>query len=96
MSDIKSERALAILDWLNTHDAVATPRVLAFELRDYSHNSIKTEMRSLREFGFVAPPDEAPDGLSTTGVYRLTEDGRRYLNGDMTVAELRELRNQTE
>lgn len=77
-----------ILKTLSESGIVATPKMLAIET-GIDYDILKNRMRELDAHGFVKNPDTVPDGLSSRGVYELTELGERYLDGDVTVAELR-------
>lgn len=78
-----------VLAWFYEHDIVASPRTIAFEL-DLPHNSIKQHCMALVEYGFLEHP-QPPDGLTNTGIYAISNNGRRYIAGEMTISELRDL-----
>ncbi len=90
MSEWVSDGEYTVLEFLVAHDIAITPKTVAFEL-DLPYNSVKQHLRGLHEAGFVATPDDVPEGLTNTGVYRITDAGRRYVEGDITIEELRNL-----
>ena len=79
-----------ILEFLAEHQIPTTAQIMAFEL-DVKHGQLKNRLRTLREHGMVKHPDDIPEGLSARGVYEISALGRRFLEGDITLNELREL-----
>lgn len=78
-----------ILETFHQCGMVMTPKLLAFET-DINYETIRKRIRLLEEHGFVKAPDEAPGDLSSRGVYEITDLGVRYIEGDVTIAELRD------
>lgn len=84
-----------ILAWLAERDLVTTPKVLAFEL-DIPYEKIKNRLRVLESHNLLEhpPEDSVPEGVKSTGVYQITELGRRLASGDITIQEMRELEDE--
>jgi len=68
-----------ILETLESSGLVLSPRVLS-ENTDYTRNYINKRLKKLRENGLV---DRVDDGL-----YRITDRGRAYLDGDLDAEDL--------
>ena len=68
-----------ILEFLNETDIVATPFVIANNI-DYSRQYVNQRIRILATNGLV---ENTGDGL-----YRITDLGRAYLNGELDVDDL--------
>lgn len=85
------EDDMTILEFMRDHPTPTTAQILAFELDDIKHPQLKKRLRVLRDHGMVAAPEHTPEGLSARGVYEITEFGRRYLSGDITIQEFREM-----
>jgi DNA-binding HxlR family transcriptional regulator len=90
-----TEEDFVILNWLAERDIVTTPKVLAFET-DIPHETIKHRLRALESHNLLQhPPEEhVPSGVKATGVYGITDLGKRVASGDMTIQEMRELEKE--
>lgn len=84
----------SILAIMTTANIVITPKVLAFET-DIKYSRIRHRLRELTEHGYIERPPEAPDDVSRNGVYQITDLGRQYHSGDITINELRNRSEQT-
>ncbi|ADB60841.1 hypothetical protein Htur_1956 [Haloterrigena turkmenica DSM 5511] len=70
-----------ILETLADSGLVLSPRVLSANT-DYSRHYLSTRLGNLRDAGLVDRIDE--------GLYRITDLGRAYLEGDLEADELEE------
>lgn len=77
-----------ILKFMSEHTAPTTAQILAFQL-DMSYPQIKKRIGILRKHGMIEQPEEIPKGLSARGVYVITEFGRQYLTGEITLKDFR-------
>lgn len=86
------EDDFAILQWLGERDIVTTPKVLAYEL-DIGYSQIRKRLHELENRNLIRHPSqtEVPNGVSATGVYLITELGKRIASGELTINEMREL-----
>ncbi len=65
------------------HELVLSPRIIAENI-DWSRQTVREHVMTLRSHGLVEYHDE------TGGVYRLSDRGRLYLEGDLAADELEE------
>lgn len=79
-----------MLEYLVETGLTLTPKGLAYNLDEFSYYKVVGRLQHLREHGMTEFP-EPIEGVSNTGIYRASELGRRFVNGDITLAELREL-----
>lgn len=70
-----------ILETLAASDLILSPRVLAVNI-DYSRHYLSTRLGKLRDAELVERVDD--------GLYRITDRGRSYLEGDLEAVELEE------
>ena len=70
-----------ILETLGDSDLVLSPRVLSANT-DYSRHYLSTRLGKLRDAGLVDRVDE--------GLYRITDRGVAYLEGELDAEELEE------
>jgi len=68
-----------ILETLADTDLILSPRVLEANI-DYSRHYLSTRLGKLRDAGLVDRVDE--------GLYRITDRGRAYLEGELEAEEL--------
>jgi len=80
-----------ILEWLESHDAVYTPRSLYYSLERASENAVPSysqvsrRVRTLTDAGLLERYDD------TRGQYCLSDLGRRYLDDDLEAEEWEEI-----
>lgn len=63
------------------HELVLSPRIIA-ENTDWSRQTVREHLMTLRSHGLVEYYDE------TGGIYRLSDRGRAYLQGELAVDNL--------
>nr|WP_121741707.1 ArsR family transcriptional regulator [Natronorubrum halophilum] len=63
------------------HELVLSPRIIA-ENTDWSRQTVRDHLMTLRDRRLVEYHDESG------GIYRLSDRGRSYLEGELDVAEL--------
>jgi predicted transcriptional regulator len=68
-----------ILEFLDEHDIVATPKVIAANI-DYTRQYVNERIRPLSDNGLVKTDGD--------GLYHITEKGRRYLTGELEDEDL--------
>jgi Mn-dependent DtxR family transcriptional regulator len=68
-----------IMLFFDEHAILVSPRVLAANI-EYDRQYVSKRCRTLSEAGLLEVVD--------TGLYRLTETGHTYLEGDLDVSEL--------
>ena len=64
-----------------SHELVLSPRILA-ENSDWSRQTVREHLMTLRDRGLVEYYDE------TGGIYQLSDCGRAYLTGELSVEKL--------
>lgn len=78
----------AILAWYGETEIIAPPKVVWINTKEtagYSYDQIKRRMRTLEDAEFLVKyPDEY-------GYYELGDLGRRWLDGDISPGEMRDL-----
>lgn len=77
----------AILELLDETGMALTPKVIAFQI-EYDYTYLRQRLRALQEHGLIAYPEETPAGVSQSGVYEITQLGRRFLGGEASREEL--------
>lgn len=85
-----TERDEQILRYLVEHDLILTPKGLAYNLDAVNYYQAAGRLKHLEEHGMVEYP-EPIEGVKRGGIYRASDLGRRFVKGDITLAELREL-----
>lgn len=90
-----TEDDLSILRFLEETDIVATAKVIAYN-STVSYSQVRNRIPVLDRRGMIEPPDFEPEGVKQTGTYRITEMGRRFVRGDVTVGEFREWESKRE
>lgn len=83
-----------ILEFLSNYDIPLTAQIMAYRLEKelgIKHGLIKQRLRVLQEHGMVSKPDEHPEGLTGRGTYVISDFGKRFLEGEITIKEMRDL-----
>lgn len=88
--DWMTDDDIHILELLAETDASFTPKGMAFSLPAVNYYTIGNRLPVLKDRGFVEFPEQKVEGVDQSGVYKITDLGRRFLNGDITLAELRD------
>lgn len=84
---------LRILEYLVETDMALTPKGLAFNLDGVNYYKAAARLQHLREHDMLEFP--APiDGVKNDGIYQASELGKRFVDGDITLNELRELTDE--
>ncbi|WP_128477994.1 MarR family transcriptional regulator [Halorussus pelagicus] len=71
-----------ILEFVNEHGPATPTKMYEDDRVRFSRQHINTRCQRLTEYGLLV-------NLGN-GVYSITEDGKRYLNGDLDAAEIEE------
>lgn len=82
-----------ILEFLNRDGFRVTTKVIVLNLvsEDCSESTLRKRIPTLAERNLIKHPDSVPDGVSKTGVYEIAGMGKRIVEGDISLSELREL-----
>lgn len=85
-----------ILEFLNQPGLVATSKVIVLNVQseDCSVPTLRKRIPTLRDRNLIEHPEAVPNGVSKTGVYQITDLGRRIVDGDLSLNELRELEDE--
>ncbi len=68
-----------VLDFFEEHDITASPKVIAVNV-GYDQQYCSKRCRVLEEHGLLERPEK--------GLYRLSERGRAYLNGELETSDI--------
>lgn len=78
-----------ILEYLVETELTLTPKGLAYNLEGIGYYKAAARLQHLRDHGMVEFP-ESIEGVKPSGIYRASDLGRRFVEGEITLNELRE------
>lgn len=81
---------LTMLEFLVDTGLAFTPKTLAFNMDSIGYYKAAARLPILEEHNMLEYP-EPIDGVKNTGIYRASDTGKRFVAGDITLSELREL-----
>lgn len=80
---------LIILEYLVETGLTLSPKDLAYNLDGIGYYKAANRLQHLRDRGMLEFP-EPIEGVKPEGTYRASALGRRFVEGDITISELRE------
>lgn len=85
-----------ILEFLNRPGLVATSKVIVLNVvsDDCTVPTLRKRIPLLRDRNLIEHPETVPKEVSKTGVYQISDLGRRIVNGEISLGELRELEEE--
>lgn len=82
-----------VLEFLNQPGLTATSKVIVINVAsdDCRAPTLRKRIPVLRDRNLIEHPESVPEGFSKSGVYRITDLGRRIASGELSLNEIREL-----
>lgn len=84
-----TEDDMTILEYLVDTGLTLSPKDLAYNLDGIGYYKAANRLQELRDRGMLEFPERI-EGVKPEGTYRASELGRRFVEGDITLNELRE------